>query len=115
MINVVATMWPRGNAAEAYELLHATISNRSELDDANESYMAYVLARPNVWMGIGGYEADVEVKDHKRAAGFAPLLMSVLNAAHVTVAPIALPPARALARMTIQDAADFERRLKART
>lgn len=121
MIILTATMWPGGNQERSYELLHATIENRTRLEDdlkANaDRYMAHVCSRPNRWLGVSGYEADVEVRNHKRSDGPAVLLMSVLNAANSVDVNKGtfMPEARQLARVTIKDAADFERRLRARS
>ena len=115
MIIVTATCWPGGNAAGSYELLHATITNRSSPEDKTDSYMAHVLARPDYSRGLNGYEADVEVKGHKFADGFAPLLMSVLNGAHGSDGrAIVLPSARARARVDLMTAVEFEKVLRGR-
>lgn len=126
MIILTATMHPHGNPAQAYELLHATIENRTRIEDfdprggidqATERYLAHVLSRPNRWIGVSGYEADVEVKGHRRADGPAPLIRSVLHAAvnEDGSSGFVLPEARRLARVTIEDAAAFEQRLRARS
>lgn len=116
MIVVQATMWPRGNQAQSYELLHASINNKTELGDEEESYFAHVLSRPKPFGGILGYEADVEVRGHKPQDGFAPLLMAVLGAAYSTDqdASIIIPPARLIARLNLEDLAEFNKRITAR-
>lgn len=122
MIVVNATVWPGGSEAQAYELLCATISNRSTIRDRLESYHAHVLSRPNKHFGVIGYEADVEIREHRRADGFAPLLCSILgqaagqcpSASNQNIAGVVLPSARTLTKVTIEDAAAFERRLRER-
>lgn len=122
MIIVSASVWPGGSEAQAYELLCATISNRSSPGDRLESYHAHVLARPNKFFGVIGYEADIEIKDHKRTDGFAPLVCAVLGqaagpcpaASNQNIAGLVLPSARTLAKVTIADAAAFEQRLRER-
>lgn len=112
MIILTATMHPGGDAARAYELLHATIENRTKIEDAlgTDRYVAHVLSRPNRFISVSGYEADVEIRSHKRSAGPAALIAAVLESSTIE----ALPEARRWARIIITDAADFEQRLRAR-
>lgn len=116
MILVTATMWPGGNLAGSYEILHATITNRTSVEDRGERYVSHVIARPAPTLGISGYEADVETRGHKSQDGFAPLLMSVLAAAH---APndrgLFLPPSRALSRLDLVTTTEFEAVIRSRT
>lgn len=114
MIVVTAHLWPRGNASAAIELGMVTVSNQGP--GANgDNYTAHVLTRPAPHIGCIGYEADVEVRDHARQNGFAPLLISVLAAAHGEDGNgFSIPPSRALARSVIHDMHDFEERLKGR-
>lgn len=119
MIILSATMWPGGNSKRSYELLHATIDNRTPLEDymiGGDRYFAHVCSRPNRYLAVSGYEADVEVRGHKRSDGPAALIMTVLNTANSTDANrgTILPEGRQLARVTIEDAAGFEHRLAAR-
>lgn len=117
MIILNAHMWPHGNQAQAYELLHATITNQSSPGDLKDSYFAHVLSRPAEGLGVLGFEADVEVRDHERSHGFGTLLMSILAAA-VSNDPekgVFIPPSRTLVRLTLQDVAAFQVALKART
>jgi len=109
MIIVTATMWPRGHAAQSYELLHATISNRTSPGDVADSYMAHVVARPNKIIGVSGYEADVMVPSYRRTDGLAPLLMAVLGSAHAEQDGDGIPQARLMARVLLQDAEEFEK------
>lgn len=116
MITLKATMWPLGNEAQAYELVHATIENRTRIYDSvgdDDRFMAHVCSRPNRWLGVSGYEADVEVRHFKRSDGPAALIIAVLGAAYQT--DNKLPETQCLSRVTIEDAADFERRLRARS
>lgn len=113
MIILTATMHPLGNSAQAYPLLEATITNRTRTEDlvgTVDRYMAHVCARPNKWLGVSGYEADVEVRGHKRSDGVVPVILAVLNAANGSER--SFPEAQRLNRVTIEDAADFERRLR---
>lgn len=114
MIVLTANMWPRGDARMSYELLHAVIDNRTGPEDgANERYAAHVLSRPQKYLNIVGYEADVEVKGHRRSDGPASLILAVLHEANGFERT--LPDARLLSRITIEDAAAFEQRLRERT
>lgn len=117
MLIVTGTVWPEGNQAASYEVLHATISNNSAPEDATQNYTAHVLARPAPFDGIEGYEADVEVREHSRQAGVVPLIVSTLLAAYAgdPGAGIALPPSRALARVVLQDLAAFEATIRGRS
>lgn len=117
MIVVTATMWPLGSQAQSYEMLTTTITNTTADELATrDSYSAHVISRPNKFLGIEGYEADVEVRDHERSRGLTPLFMAILGAAHQTDSSkgVILPAANTLARMTIQEIAEFEDRLKGR-
>lgn len=111
MIILSATMHPHGDASRAYELLHATIDNRTRLEDEGrgDRYMALVCARPNRFLKVSGYEADVQVKEHRPADGPTALIVAVLNAARGSEL---CPPAQLIARTTLEDAAAFERRLR---
>lgn len=117
MIIVSANVWPGGSQAEAYELLHASISNQGPSSTGGESFIAHVLSRPNKYTGVEGFEADVEVSGHRHSAGFAPLLMSILAAAWSTDPDkgIMIPPSRALARLTLTDVHEFTQLLKGRS
>lgn len=114
MVIVQATMWPHGNQMQTFELLHVGISNTTSPEDRLQTYMSHVLARPSPFSGIAGYEADVEVTGHEERAGFAPLLASILNAAHGIDESegILLPPARRLARVEVVSAHQFDELLK---
>lgn len=116
MILVTAHMWPGGNAGAAYELMNATITNNGggSSTAAGDSYFAHVLARPAPHIGCEGYEADVEVRDHKRERGLAPLLISVLAAAHDSGDAMSAPPSRTLARLVLKDIDAFNEQLKGR-
>lgn len=118
MIIVTATMWPGGDASGSYELMHATLTNRSSPRDRTESYMAHLLLRPNASRGLPGYEADVEVKEHRYENGFVPLLTSVLMAAdggtRSSVTGTNMPTARTLARVDLVTAQQFEGMLRGR-
>jgi hypothetical protein len=110
-------MWPKGSQLESYELLNATITNQGQGTQQNQSnYFAHVLARPNSFIGCVGYEADVEVHDHKGSDGFVPLLMSVLAASHQDNSEqgFFMPQSRVVARLSLADAHEFEQRLKGR-
>lgn len=113
MIILSATMWPGGNASGSYELFHGTITNQGASDGGGDAYMAHVLARPHTALRTPGFEADVEVKNHHREYGFVPLLDSIIQAVrhgdgYVTGA------SRVLARLTIEDAASFEKIIRGR-
>lgn len=114
MIILTATMHPHGDATRRYELLHATIENRTEDCDMAERYFAHVLSRPNKYIGISGFEADVEVKGHRRSDGLTPLVIAVLNNANSidVMQGTIIPETRQITRVTIEDASDFERRLR---
>lgn len=117
MIIVNAQMWPKGSQAESYELLNATITNQGQGTHQNQNnYFSHVLTRPNHFIGCVGYEADVEVHDHKRSDGFVPLLMSVLHAAHQdnSEQSFFIPQSRVVARLSLTDMYAFEQRLKGR-
>lgn len=117
MIVVNAQMWPKGSQLESFELLNATITNQGQGTQQNQSnYFSHVMARPNSFIGCAGYEADVEVHDHKISNGFVPLLMSVLAAAHQdnSEQSFFMPPSRVLMRLALADAHEFEQRLKGR-
>lgn len=112
MIVFTAQMWPDGNQSGAYEVLTGTITNQSTSGERAD-YAAHLLARPNLNLGIVGYEADVQVRDHQRHAGLAPLLISVLAAAE-DKDKLEVPAGQAMKRVIIQDMAEFEQRLKGR-
>ena len=116
MIIVTATCWPGGNAAGSYELLHASLTNRSSPGDRTETYMSHVLARPDNSRGVAGYEADVETKGHHFEWGFATLLTSVLSAADggkdVQHFGTKTPTSRTLARVDLVSPDQFEKMLR---
>lgn len=117
MIEVSARMHPHGDAAKTYELLHATITNKTTPQDRGDRYFAHVVARPSAALGIPGYDADVLVTGHDRQSGLTPLLMAVLNAAHASPADrrgVPMPPAQVLGRLTLADVTAFERSLVSR-
>lgn len=115
MIILTATMWPRGVAAASYELLHASISNQ---DDGN--YLAHVLSRPNSYIGVTGFEADVQVHNHKHHTGPVPLLIATLATAYDDKilyrgpGEQVVPAGRLLARAELRNAAQFEEALRGR-
>lgn len=118
MLIVTATMYPHGNPATSYEVLHASISNVTSRESPTglDSYTAHVLCRPAPHIGVEGYESDVEVQDHLRRDGLPPLLASILCAGsgHPDL-KLLLPPSREVAHMTLQTLDDFDRRLRGRT
>lgn len=114
MIVLTAQMWPQGNEGRAYELLNMTISNQGT-SETGDSYFSHVLMRPAPHIGIFGYEADVEVKDHKRENGLAPLLIAVLAAAATDKNDLHVPPSRTMERLVLQDVEQFALKLKGRT
>jgi hypothetical protein len=86
MIIVQAHMIPNGDEARRYELLHASIQNRTSVEPM-DWYTATVIARPYAELGTPGFEADVKIQGVDRRAGFVPLLASVLNTALINVEP----------------------------
>lgn len=114
MIVFTATLWPGGQATESKELLHATISNTSSSAETTvDSYTAHVTARPNRFMGVEGFDADVEVTEHVRADGIVPLIVSVLDAARCKQDQI-YPPHRTLQRLSLREVHEFDEILKGR-
>jgi hypothetical protein len=107
MIIVTATLWPGGQAMEAKELLHASISNVTSEGDQVESYSAHVTARPHLFLGVEGFDADVEVTNHIRSDGIVPLLMSVLEAGLANPNQL-YPQHRTLARLTLREVHEFD-------
>lgn len=113
MIIVTATLWPGGQPMEAKELLHASISNTTSEGDPTESYSAHVTARPHAFLGVEGFDADVEVINHVRKEGIVPLLMSVLEAAYAKPQQL-YPQHRTLARLTLTEVHEFDAILRGR-
>lgn len=116
MIIIQGTIYPQGNPASAYEVLHATISNNGENPRGGDNYFAHVLARPSQELGIEGFEADVQVIGHNRSHGVSRLLMAILGAASQEdqFTGSFLPPATAVQRLTLQEVRDFDQLLKGR-
>lgn len=113
MIIVTAVIYPGGNAAESYEVLHGTVTN-TRADDANgDSYAAHFLQRPHAQEGLEGFEADVAVDGFHRPLGLTPLLGSIFYA----IAPLPLdfePQVRVDARLTLKELDEFDARLRGR-
>lgn len=108
MIVVTAQLWPHGSQADSRELFNATISNANADDVRGDSYFAKVCARPYEALSLPGYSSMVEVVEHHRRNGLAPLLMAVINAPPGQHDGIILPSARVLAHRWLHTTAEYE-------
>lgn len=122
MIVITAQMWPKGSQAEAREILNMTLTNQGlspdgGMGDKRYTYFGHVITRPYDVDGFYGYEADVEVRDHKSQDGCVPLIVSALAAANIAdpATGFYLPPSKRIAFSAITTLDDFDKRLRGRS
>lgn len=118
MIVVTARMYP-SDGSPSYEILNATITNRSAPGDVAQSYMTHVLMRPDRYSGAPGYEADVETQGYLDRHGFAALLRSAIGVSDGNIGQSTcgtdMPTSRVLNRLAIHFVDEFERRKRRST